>query len=185
MRPKTLEKFLRAAEAECLYVAEDAIDSAATHGNVRMARIVLDLGFKPRFLGTMLTVSHSLTAVEIARMLLDAGIDPNACAPEDYGDLITTPPLYNALTTGATKLVELLIERGADVNIEAGQYKQPLQAAAGRGHEDVVRVLLEIGADVHYKGGIHGSALQAAVYSGPTGIQELLIGHPPLDALSD
>jgi ankyrin repeat protein len=60
----------------------------------------------------------------------------------------------------------VLLERGADVNAQGGQYGNALQAASDSGHEEIVQVLLERGADVNAQGGLYGNALQAASHSG-------------------
>lgn len=40
----------------------------------------------------------------------------------------------------------MLLEQGADADIQAGKYGNVLQAAALRGHDKIVRMLLELGA---------------------------------------
>lgn len=51
MRRETAERFLKAAVDENPDVPEYAGESAAQCGNVRMVKTMLDLGYKPRFLG--------------------------------------------------------------------------------------------------------------------------------------
>jgi ankyrin repeat protein len=48
-------------------------------------------------------------------------------------------------------VVELLLEKGADMESEDGSGQTPLWWAAKYGHEAVVRLLLEKGADVDSK----------------------------------
>ncbi len=59
-------------------------------------------------------------------------------------------------------MVQLLIEKGADVNAEGGEYGNALQAASEEGNENIVQLLIERGADVNAQGGYYGNALQAA-----------------------
>ena len=49
---------------------------------------------------------------------------------------------------GLIQQVELLIEKGADVNAQGGHYGNALQAASSRGHESIAQLLIEKGADV-------------------------------------
>ncbi|KAK4117923.1 hypothetical protein N657DRAFT_584570, partial [Parathielavia appendiculata] len=56
----------------------------------------------------------------------------------------------------------LLLDNGADVNAQGGQYGTALQAAASKGEMEIVRLLLDNGADVNAQGGEYGTALQAA-----------------------
>lgn len=60
--------------------------------------------------------------------------------------------LHEAALAGHTKIVEYLIENGADVNkqaFEAGDFETPLMDAAENKHADTVKVLLINGADPH------------------------------------
>jgi ankyrin repeat protein len=59
-------------------------------------------------------------------------------------------------------IVKVLLEKGAEVNAQGGEYGNALQAASFGGHEAIVKVLLEKGAEVNAQGGIYGNALQAA-----------------------
>jgi ankyrin repeat protein len=49
-------------------------------------------------------------------------------------------------------IVKLLVEKGADVNMQGGQYGNALQAASSRGHEAIVMLLVEKGASPHPQG---------------------------------
>ena len=64
------------------------------------------------------------------------------------------------------KTVQMLLDRGADVNAQGGQYGNALQAALYRGHDKTVQMLLDRGADVNAQGGEYGNALQAASCAG-------------------
>jgi ankyrin repeat protein len=73
-------------------------------------------------------------------------------------------------------VVELLLDKGADVNAQGGGYGNALEAASDSGHEKVVELLLAKGADVNAQGGYYGNALQAASYSsGHEKVVELLL----------
>ena len=75
-------------------------------------------------------------------------------------------------------MVRLLLDKGADVNTQGGEYSNALQAAAAaaayQGSEAVVKLLLDKGADVNAQGGNYGNALQAAAYKGYEWIVKLL-----------
>jgi ankyrin repeat protein len=60
-------------------------------------------------------------------------------------------------------VVQLLVDRGADVSAQGGEYGQ---AAALDGREAVVQLLVDRGADVNALGGECGNALQAAALDG-------------------
>jgi ankyrin repeat protein len=60
---------------------------------------------------------------------------------------------------GHDKIVELLLDKGADVNAQGGEYGNALQAASLGGHDKIVELLLDKGADVNAQGGEYGNAL--------------------------
>jgi ankyrin repeat protein len=66
-------------------------------------------------------------AVEVARLLLAAGADPNY--PEENGQT----PVFGAATQGWTEMVQLLVEYGADLTVQDRFGATPLDIALGRG----------------------------------------------------
>ena len=78
--------------------------------------------------------------VESARVLLAGGASINDPAPNGAS------PLVVAMHSGHTRLVEFLLERGADPNAGGAGYT-PLYAAVLRGDLDATRALLARGAD--------------------------------------
>jgi hypothetical protein len=62
---------------------------------------------------------------------------------------------------GNYKTVELLINKGVDVNFQTGYYGTTHQAASSKGHKDIVELLINRGANVNAQGGHYGTALWA------------------------
>ncbi|KAL3435422.1 ankyrin repeat-containing domain protein [Aspergillus tetrazonus] len=85
--------------------------------------------------------------------------------------------LQAAAYSGDLEAVKLLLDRGADVNIQAGEHGTALQAAAYQGYQDIVKLLLDHDAEVNILGGYYGTALQAAAYMGHQDIVKLLLDH--------
>ena len=69
--------------------------------------------------------------------------------------------LAEAASAGHLECLKLLLERGADVNLQGGTYQCALQAACGRqGNHECVQALLDHGANLHLDGGLYGSVMQ-------------------------
>ncbi|KIK54071.1 hypothetical protein GYMLUDRAFT_138510, partial [Collybiopsis luxurians FD-317 M1] len=76
---------------------------------------------------------------------------------------------------GNEAVVQLFLEKGADVNVQGGEYGNALQAAVYNGNEAVVQLLLESGADINPQGNANGNALQAAARWGNEAVVQLLL----------
>jgi ankyrin repeat protein len=84
-------------------------------------------------------------------------------------------PLFIAAEQGNQAVMEVLLDKGADVNAEGGKYGNALQAASHNGHKDIATLLLDKGADVSAQGGEYGNALQAASANGYKDMATLLL----------
>ncbi|KAF3925411.1 Ankyrin-1 [Arthrobotrys entomopaga] len=87
------------------------------------------------------------------------------------------PPLYFTGQEGLQHSLQRLLDHGADIEDNTGQYGTVLTAACYRGQEAVVERLLSYGANVNAEGGSYGSALQEACRKGHEKIVKLLILH--------
>ncbi|KAJ5305108.1 uncharacterized protein N7443_004768, partial [Penicillium atrosanguineum] len=92
-------------------------------------------------------------------------------APDDTGIY----PVTWASINGHDRIVQLMLERGADANAQGGEYGNALQAACDRGHDKIAQMLLDQGADVNAQVGSNGNALQAACDRGHDKIAQLLL----------
>ena len=84
------------------------------------------------------TALHGAVArrdVEIAKMLLEAGADPNARQERGFA------PLHDAAANGNGALVELLLKHGALADAKTEDGKTPADMATERGHKEVVERL--------------------------------------------
>ncbi|KAM0466846.1 hypothetical protein ACHAPV_000355 [Trichoderma viride] len=102
--------------------------------------------------------------------MLDCGADPNICGG-GYATALQAASCYSGLRFDqdinlAKKIVQLLIEHGADVNTQGGEWGSALHAAAASAHSEAVEVmklLLEKGTKVNQQGNSNqGTALQVA-----------------------
>jgi len=120
--------------------------------------------------------SHSLVDAaaggEYAKVynLLSNGASPNSTYQG-------TPALLWGSEKGHLNVVELLINKGADVNKkDASTNMTALMVAASEGHEKIVNLLVGSGADIHMKDrNHHATALMSASEYGYTKIAKLLL----------
>jgi ankyrin repeat protein len=76
---------------------------------------------------------------------------------------------------GHDKIVQRLLNKGADVDTQCGYHGDALQAASAGGHDKIVQTLLDRGADVNARGGTDGNALCAASAGGHDKIVQTLL----------
>lgn len=88
--------------------------------------------------------------------------------PPTYGELVGSwgglAPLHHAIRQGHTDAVQILLERGADINQPtAGDHTSPLLLAAINGQFDLVPLLIELGADPNLASAAGTTPLFAAI----------------------
>jgi ankyrin repeat protein len=94
-------------------------------------------------------------------MLLDHGAKVNA--RNSYG----STPLHDAALSGQRQIVEMLLERGAEIDArDQDSGATPLYNAASWGKLDVVRLLMEKGADINVRTKVGKTPVAAAEENG-------------------
>ncbi|CAG8397932.1 unnamed protein product [Penicillium salamii] len=68
-------------------------------------------------------------------------------------DDTTTYPVMWASLNGHDRVVKLLLDEGADVNAQGGEYGNSLQAACSGGYAKIAHMLLERGVNINVRGG--------------------------------
>lgn len=116
----------------------------------------------------VLTTAVSKGDLEIVRLLLELGADPNVRET-------VTPPLIAAAASGSRELVTTLLDAGAEVDVRDEDGSTPLMIAAACGHVDIIRELLHRGANPKLKDRFGNSALATAVDKKHVDITELLM----------
>ncbi|NIM67382.1 MAG: hypothetical protein GTO55_04440 [Armatimonadetes bacterium] len=199
------------------------LHKAAYHGEIAAVRRLLAKGADPNGLDseygqTPLHWAVGAGNTAVARILLTNGADPNVVSSEypmtpldialvrghvratqlllTHGASISESSLYFAVRSRDPSVVQLLLDRGADLNRAYGS-KTPLMQAASWGRSpEIMRLLLAAGAEVNARGGYGKTALHYAVASNRTDSVRLLLeagaevnardneGKTPLDAMT-
>ncbi|KAI0547034.1 hypothetical protein F4679DRAFT_555594 [Xylaria curta] len=159
-----------------------------------LMELLIDHGFSPKHTGILGALIDSGAPIDAIQRILDCGVDVNAYS--GYPCLET--PLQRAARARSLDLVQLLIQRGANVNQPGKRFGgvTALQmACCGPGFDmpcvdiDLIKFLIANGADVNApaapEGGI--TAFQAAAADGNFEVALLLLDHgadvnePPVD----
>ncbi|MBQ4874814.1 MAG: ankyrin repeat domain-containing protein [Rickettsiaceae bacterium H1] len=108
--------------------------------------------------------------VEIVRLLLEKGADPNLSLTYEQLSLIV------AIEWGNAKIVKLLLQYDANSN-DVGLFDAlPLMVAIEEGRVEIVRLLLNYGADFNKVSALGELPLEVAVKKGEAEIVKLLLG---------
>ncbi|KAJ9654756.1 hypothetical protein H2198_006274 [Neophaeococcomyces mojaviensis] len=102
-------------------------------------------------------------------------LQPNKYCDINESDDAGRTAIMWASQLGHEKVVQALLDKGADVNAQGGYYGNALQEASYGGHEKVVQMLLEKCVDVNAQGGYFGNALQAASHGGHEKVVQMLL----------
>jgi ankyrin repeat protein len=82
--------------------------------------------------GGLLTVAVNNNRIDVLKLLLDAGFDPNERVSEGEGDWVAysqAMPLWNAAAQGNIEIANLLLDRGADPNAHVDSSGSPTYSA--------------------------------------------------------
>ena len=139
-----------------------ALGAAAFQGHTGVLQILLERGAQPDIVfdkywcSVAETSLHAATLrchVECTRLLIAAGscVNQRWVAATNYPFPLFETPLSVAAGFGHTDVLQVLIEKGADVNgnHEGTFTKAPLLEAAHGGHAEIVQTLLQNGAHIN------------------------------------
>lgn len=105
--------------------------------------------WRPNFPALLFTAD--LDFYQLAELLLSVRAEVDEyCADSKFGFALQAAP---RAARNASRIVQLLLGNGANVNSQGGHFGNALQAASVMGNEPIVRLLIERGADVNAEGG--------------------------------
>ncbi|KAJ7019582.1 hypothetical protein C8F04DRAFT_1321412 [Mycena alexandri] len=181
--------------------AGNLLQEAASQGATDTVRILLQNGVGEENEGGALQVAVIHGHEEIVRLLLAHDVENNSqhhnntplkgnrnmesvdleCVAQVLGNAERRnrygASLYQASWTGNEAIIMLLIQHGADMNVDGGEYGSAVGAATVAGHESVLKLLLEHGADINAKDGDYFRTLQTASWKGHEAIVKLHLKH--------
>ncbi|MEW6350864.1 MAG: ankyrin repeat domain-containing protein [Thermodesulfobacteriota bacterium] len=176
--------------------------AAVEFGHASVLRVLIEHGADPNardvFGEPILVFAGRSGESEIVSLLLDKGADVkakdtafrtalHAAADADRTDVVRlllerganiksgleNGPLIRAIVKGHGKVVEVLLDKGADPNSERGPNGEtPLELAAASGNVAVVRLLLGKGAEIDAGGRV--TPIERAAEEGRPGVAKLL-----------
>ena len=152
---------------------------ACEHGKRNMAELLINEGADVNAIdGGGSTPLHRMfyigrARMDVAELLIAKGANVNARLTGD-GWLTRLTPLHLSVESGHTKIVGLLINKGADINTPKSDGETPLHIACKCGHKDVVELLISKGAVINAKDKKGQTALSLAREQGRDQIVELL-----------
>jgi ankyrin repeat protein len=173
-----------------------ALQVASLGGREKVVELLLKAGADVNAVGgcygTALQAASFGGYGDVIKLLLKAGANANvyggqygtALHAASFGHEGIAEPTLNAYSfvqigsyghSSREKIVELLLNAGANVNAQGGNYGTALQIASLRGREKVVKLLLKAGADANAAGGEYVTALHAASFKGHEEVVELLL----------
>ncbi|KAJ6571507.1 hypothetical protein B0H19DRAFT_1231288 [Mycena capillaripes] len=160
--------------------------------NDRRAAIIdllIDNGLDVDGMGTALHVAARNANHEFVELLLDRGADVNNIPEWGFGN---TTALQKAVSfknprwdqsvilwdcARRIKTVRILVDRGANIDADGGEYGTALQLAAQCGRAEIIEILLENGASIDADPINIGTALRLALDKGDHNVIEILRKH--------
>ncbi len=143
--PEAVELFLeKGADPNGLTTALNTpLQLAGTGGQLECARILLKHGAvtdSPTWQIPLLSSAIDGDNLEVVALFLEHR------TPFDRRDVYGAFPLHQAAYNGQLRMVEILLDAGADPNVRDFQYRTPAHVAAAGNHREVVDLLNQRGA---------------------------------------
>src|SRR6266702_3429014 len=159
------------------------LHSAASEGRLKTAEVLLDHGANADAENDegetpLKLVSQggygSQEGIDIARLLLERGVDVNARKKNK------TAPLHSAAFNGCFEIAQVLLDHGANVDAEDDEGETPLSLVSRGGYDSknqvrIARLLLERGVDVNARNENKNTPLHSAAFWGRPEIAQVLL----------
>ena len=128
-----------------IYEAVIANDFVATKKFLKANKQFLNQHSKDGF--TPLGFAAFFSRAQIAEYLINEGADVNIASNNDF----KVAPIHSAVAAKSLLITQLLLDKGADPNVQQQSGVTPLHAAAHNNSIDIVKALLKAGANKDLK----------------------------------
>ncbi|KAI9698833.1 MAG: hypothetical protein M1820_007340 [Bogoriella megaspora] len=150
---------------------------ASQQGHFDVVKALLENGAKPDIANELGRSSLSYACESgnsaLVEMLLESGASPDSPLG---GEIFQPTPIYHAARLANDRIIEMLIEKRANVNVTSGSpFRSALSVAAQQESESKVKLLLDAGADFTIEDEDEKSALHHAAAQGSENIVRLLL----------
>lgn len=157
------EAIHQGADVNALWEDQTLLSGAVQIGDLELVRLLLAAGADPNRKNPDGTTALTWCAnATLTAALLDAG----ASARHELGKRVEFSSLHNAATDGDVARLRLLLERGDAKclldTFDTALARTPLQWAADEGHREAAQLLLEAGADPNSVQDLHFTAISLA-----------------------
>jgi len=173
------------------------LDFAVMQGNLPMTKLLVEHGADVRD-GTALHIAASRALTDIARLLLKSGADPNVRDADgvtpvevavhkgnreiaelliDSGAKIPPELFGEAVLRGQQEVLDMLLRKGAGVNVGLASGSTPLHDASLKGYDGIVTLLLARGANVDIRNASGATPLHDAALNGKASVARILLDH--------
>ncbi|WP_338966784.1 ankyrin repeat domain-containing protein [Spiroplasma endosymbiont of Lonchoptera lutea] len=122
--------------------------------------------------GVILSISINKNNLELTKLLIILN-NKNSEMINDF--LMDWSPLQYAIFHGNLDIVKLLLENGANINLQNNNGNNALITAVENGHTDIVKLLLKNGADINHQNKFGITPLITAATYGELDIMKLLL----------
>jgi ankyrin repeat protein len=169
-------------------LGETILELAVRKGQRDMVALLLDMGWNVNLRAQQLTPMGSLyTMTRWLPGAFNEGLDLNrdtwSMMFKDVG--VQETPLHQSATFGHLAVMELLLERGADISAGTTKGFTPLHSASYTGHLQCVELLVERGANVNWVTTEQWLPLHYAAMRGKTAVVEFFLDlGVPIDSLN-
>ena len=167
---------LRVKNTNALFLSKknyhSAISYATANGQHNKVAILIKHGADTSDLTVALQMATETNNYQIVEQLLGAGVDVNA----KNEDILGVFPLYQSASLGSNRMLELLLDRGANIERTNTVGSTALMIAVQLGHIGAVKLLLRRGANVNHvkKKDVSTPLVMATSFGHPT-IAKILI----------